>query len=193
VTEKIEDTSAMVWALPTTPQALNIKYGTSQNALSQSAPAPTEGGTEVGNEARLTGLQPSTIYFYQVTDPSGRVLDGGSFQTLQANFRANKQPWITRGPEIEYITGNKAIIAWSTNTQTPGTVKYGTDPNAMNQTASATPTGDTNRATLSNLQPNTQYYFYVNSGNPQAQSFPGKFKTTAPGQQVVHNKQNKAE
>jgi phosphodiesterase/alkaline phosphatase D-like protein len=193
VTEKIEDTSATVWALPTTPQALTIKYGTNQSALNQSAPAPTEGGTEVGNEARLTGLQPSTVYFYQVADPSGRVLDGGSFQTLQANFRSAKQPWITRGPEIEYITGNKAVIAWSTSTPTGGTVMYGTDPNAMNQSAPASPSGDTNRATLSNLQPNTQYYFFVKSGQSGAQSFPAKFKTTAPGQQVVHNKQNKAE
>lgn len=193
VTEKIEDTSATVWALPTTPEALMVKYGTSQSALNQSAQASTEGGTEVGDEVRLTGLQPSTIYYYQVADASGRVLDGGSFQTLPANFRANKQPWITRGPEIEYITGNKAVIAWSTSSQTGGTVMYGTSPSAMNQSASAAPSGDTNRATLSNLQPNTEYYFYVKSGQSGAQSFPAKFKTTAPGQQVVHNKQNKAE
>jgi phosphodiesterase/alkaline phosphatase D-like protein len=186
----------MVWALPTTPQALTIKYGTSQSALNQTAQAASEGGTEVGNEVRLTGLQPSTVYYYQVADASGRVLDGGSFQTLQANFRATKQPWITRGPEIEYITSNKAVIAWSSSVPTGGSVLYGTSPSAMTQTASASPSGDTNRATLTNLQPNTTYYFMVRSGQSTqngGQSFPAKFMTTAPGQTVVHNKQNKAE
>jgi hypothetical protein len=55
-------------------------------------------------------------------------------------------------------------------------VHYGTDPNNLNQTAQAPysrsdapPAGEhaVHRVTISNLQPNTTYYFVVDSGQGQ--------------------------
>jgi phosphodiesterase/alkaline phosphatase D-like protein len=98
--------------------------------------------------------------------------------------------WITNGPVIEYLTSNKAQIAWSTNKPSTGDVKFGTGFD-MNQTATATSSGNTHRAVLNNLQPNTVYIFQAESG--QGQSTKAKFKTPAAGQAAVKNRQLKNE
>jgi phosphodiesterase/alkaline phosphatase D-like protein len=70
-------------------------------------------------------------------------------------------------------------------------VKYGTDPNALNQTAQGPWTSGTHRVTLNNLQANTRYWFQVQSGQAQgtgtiAQSGAYPFKTIAPGQSALN-------
>ncbi|HEX2331049.1 MAG TPA: fibronectin type III domain-containing protein [Candidatus Angelobacter sp.] len=190
VPEKVEDTTARIWFLPPAAGQYSIKYGTSEQALTQTAVANAEPSPEVGNEAQITGLQPSTGYFYQVTDASGKPIDGGQFTTLPTNFRQGGTVWITNGPVIEYLTSNKAQIAWSTNKPSTGDVKFGTGFD-MNQTATATSSGNTHRAVLNNLQPNTVYIFQAESG--QGQSTKAKFKTPAAGQAAVKNRQLKNE
>lgn len=70
---------------------------------------------------------------------------------------------ITKGPTVEYASGTSAIVAWSTNVSGATIVHYGTDPNNLSQKAMAPWGALTHRVTLKNLQPNTTYYFKVDS------------------------------
>src|SRR5512147_447375 len=74
---------------------------------------------------------------------------------------------ITKGPTVESTTNNSAVVAWSTNVSASTVVKYGTDPNNLNQTAQAPWGSLTHRVTIKNLEPGKTYYFQATS--PQAQ------------------------
>jgi phosphodiesterase/alkaline phosphatase D-like protein len=77
---------------------------------------------------------------------------------------------ITKGPVVEGAAENSAIVAWSTNASSSTLVKYGTDPNNLNQSAQ-TPWGSlTHRVTIKNLEPGRKYYFQVSSGQAQGTS-----------------------
>jgi hypothetical protein len=74
---------------------------------------------------------------------------------------------ITKGPVLEMVGDTSAVIAWSTNVPGSTVLMYGTSPNNLTQSAQA-PWGETtHRVTLSNLQPNTRYFFVLQSGQAQ--------------------------
>jgi len=98
---------------------------------------------------------------------------------------------ITNGPVVKKTTDTVAEIAWSTDAPGSSIVKYGTSPNALNQTAEA-PWGGTKEANgdynhtvwVKNLRPNTSYYFVVETTQgagtgTQTQSQPKEFHTVA--------------
>jgi hypothetical protein len=96
---------------------------------------------------------------------------------------------ITNGPTVEGVTANSATIAWSTNTGGSSVVRYGTDPNNLNQTGQSpwAAAGQTHRVQLSNLQPGKTYYYQVLSAQGQgtgtgALSNVAQFNTPASGQ-----------
>jgi hypothetical protein len=99
---------------------------------------------------------------------------------------------ITNGPVVEDAGPTSAEIAWTTSTGGSTVLRYGTDPNNLNQTAeepyAAGQGGQhvTHRVKVHNLQPNTTYYFQVVSGQgqgtgTQTQSQVGQFTTNATG------------
>jgi Purple acid Phosphatase, N-terminal domain len=81
---------------------------------------------------------------------------------------------ITYGPQVVNVTPNSAVVNWTTSAGGSSVVQYGTAPNAINQTAEAPYTGNgqhgqngqeiQHSVRLNNLQPNTTYYFFVDSG-----------------------------
>lgn len=90
-------------------------------------------------------------------------------QTQNQN-QATKAVAITDGPRVEGVGNNWAVIAWTTNTGGSSVVRYGTNPNSLTQTAES-PYSDNeatkaqnHRVHVKNLQPNTTYYFVVDSG-----------------------------
>jgi phosphodiesterase/alkaline phosphatase D-like protein len=92
------------------------------------------------------------------------------------------------GPRVESTGANSAVIAWTTNARGSSIVHYGTNPNALNQTAESpyTQQGQTHRVDIKNLQPNTTYYFAVDSGQgfgtgTDARSQTGQFQTKGSG------------
>jgi phosphodiesterase/alkaline phosphatase D-like protein len=98
---------------------------------------------------------------------------------------------ITNGPTVEDTQDTSAVIAWSTNVNASTAVKYGTDRNNLDQTAQAPWGGLTHRVTLSNLKPNTTYYFRVESAQAQgtgtqALSDISQFQTKAGGQAAAN-------
>lgn len=89
---------------------------------------------------------------------------------------------ITDGPRVESVTSNSAQIAWTTNAPAGSTLLYGTDQNVLQNRATQSwpatqvqpsganpgmaevPWGETtHRIQLTNLQPQTTYYFVVRS------------------------------
>ena len=95
---------------------------------------------------------------------------------------------IINGPRIEQVMNTGATIAWTTNTGGSSVIKYGTDPNHLDQTAES-PYADnesskyqTHRVELKSLKPNTTYYYTVVSGQGEgtgtmAQSKVESFRT----------------
>jgi phosphodiesterase/alkaline phosphatase D-like protein len=74
---------------------------------------------------------------------------------------ANSGIQITNGPGVDNVTGTSVVVFWNTNLPSGAVVKYGTDEDKLNQTAMA-PSGQTDhKVNLSNLQPDTTYFFQV--------------------------------
>ncbi len=73
---------------------------------------------------------------------------------------------ITQGPVLESVSDHSAVIAWSTDKAGSTVVNYGTGPRNLSQVAEAPwgANGRTHRVELQNLQPNTNYYFRVETG-----------------------------
>ncbi len=96
---------------------------------------------------------------------------------------------ITNGPELKETTQNSAEISWSTDAPGSSVVKYGTSPNALNETAEQPwggkreSNGDYNHTVwVKNLKPHTTYYYKVETGQglgtgTEADSRTGEFKT----------------
>jgi hypothetical protein len=106
----------------------------------------------------------------------------------QNNAQAER---ITNGPLIKQTTGTSAEIAWSSDAAGSSIVRYGTNPNALSQTAEEPwggkreRNGDYNHTVwVKNLTPNTTYYFLVETGQGKgtgtgAQSQVQEFRTGA--------------
>jgi phosphodiesterase/alkaline phosphatase D-like protein len=116
---------------------------------------------------------------------------------MGANYLTEaKKIRITKGPIIEYLKDDSAIIAWSTTARSNSIVRYGTDANNLNQTAQAPWGQETHRVTVKNLKPNTTYYFVVESAQAEntgamAKSEPAPFMTVEKGQQAMINKETR--
>jgi hypothetical protein len=74
---------------------------------------------------------------------------------------------ITQGPVVENVTDSTAIIAWSSNVNSGTTLRYGEDPDNLDNTAQMPWGGLTHRVFLKDLQPGTKYYFQAESGQGQ--------------------------
>jgi acid phosphatase type 7 len=113
------------------------------------------------------------------------VLSSLSMVSAQPPAKADAAPTIkiTKGPTVEYASSTSAIVAWSTNVSGATIVHYGTDPNDLSQKAMAPWGALTHRVTLKHLQPNTTYYFKVDStesgkmGFSEVQRFETKVST----------------
>ena len=176
--------------------ATDVKYGTDQNNLQQRAYKP--GGSR-DHEADLKNLQAGQTYFFQILRRDGSARTTGQFQYQPQAAAAMPGPsgqaqagavQITQAPALDTVGSNSTIITWKTNAPASSIVRYGTDRNALNQTAFG-PWGTDHRVTIQGLQPNATYYFQVEStpglGQTAAKGDVGGFQTTAPGAQAKKN------
>lgn len=199
VVQNATGNSASLWWQTDDRAATRVRYGTDPNNMSQSAFEP--GGSR-DHRVQLSNLQPGQTYNYEIQKRYGNVRTTGRF--TMPNQNAGTTPTMTgqygsgnamisSGPTIQTLGPNNAVIAWSTQAPATSIVRYGTDPNALTQTAQA-PWGSTNhRVVLNNLQPNTHYYFEVissqfqgsNAANAVATNT-GQFQTLNQGQQAMN-------
>src|SRR5947199_403121 len=108
--------------------------------------------------------------------------------TIAASAQRSPALQIIDGPRVEGVGDTWAVIAWTTNTGGSSIIRYGTDTNSLTQTAEAPYANEpnsehsTHRVHMKNLQPNTTYYFIVDSGQgegsgTEAKSSVATFKT----------------
>jgi phosphodiesterase/alkaline phosphatase D-like protein len=176
-----------------------IRYGTSPNSLNQTAEAPYDrgqGSAHVTHRVKIQNLQPNTTYYFIVDSGQGQGTGTEAKSSVQSfttksggSGGGSAALQITNGPVVEYVGNNKAEIAWTTSTGGSSLIHYGTNPNSLSQTAqepydrsSGNGQHVTHRVTINNLQPNTTYYFVVDSGQGQgtgteAKSQVEQFKT----------------
>lgn len=98
---------------------------------------------------------------------------------------------VTSGPVIEIADSNSATIAWSTQRLSATRVWYGDDPDQLTEIAGDDREATEHRVRLESLQPNSTYFFQVDSSKSPAETeSPAvmSFKTTAPGQAPIHNR-----
>ncbi len=91
---------------------------------------------------------------------------------------------IVKGPVIEYVGPDSAVVAWTTNVKASTILRYGTNPGDLNHKAEEPWGGTNHRVHLKELKPNTTYYFDVESQHAQgtgsqAESAKLSFKTPA--------------
>jgi phosphodiesterase/alkaline phosphatase D-like protein len=161
--QKLSTTSAQVWWETNTDATTTLKYGTNPNPTQTAAGAS---GNEKSHAIEIKGLQPGTTYYLSVVGPNGEVLKSSSFSTM-TEAAAKQSFQISDGPFVEALSPTGVTIAWSTNRPASSIVRYGTDPNNLTQKAEAPWGAGTHRVKVQNLQPNTQYYFRVDSGQAQ--------------------------
>jgi phosphodiesterase/alkaline phosphatase D-like protein len=101
------------------------------------------------------------------------------------------QVQITAGPIIETADSHSATISWFTDQPANSRVWYSQDADDLTQIAEGEDRTTEHRVRLEGLQPNTTYFFQIESvqnssvrtENPALMTF----RTVAPGQQAVHN------
>src|SRR3954468_2695927 len=200
--QNVTPNSATIYWRTDDVAASDVKYGTDPNKPSQRA---YERGGSREHTAELSNLQPGQTYYFQILRRDGSVRTSGQFQTPASGTTAATTPGTTpttgtpapgstssvavnKGPVVQYVNQNTAIISWNTNQQSSSTVKYGTDANNLNQTATGN-WGTNHQVQVQGLQPSTTYYFVVNSSPAEntgnvATSAPQSFQTVDPGQQA---------
>src|SRR5919109_2538503 len=82
-----------------------------------------------------------------------------------AVLQAQQQVRITNGPKLDTVNSNAVFITWSTNLPSSSRVWWGKDKNNLTHLAEGPESGQTNhKVEILNLEPNTTYYFTVESG-----------------------------
>jgi phosphodiesterase/alkaline phosphatase D-like protein len=179
-------TADIAWTTSTGGSTV-LRYGTNPNSLNETAQEPYAGGQgiqHVTHRVQVANLQPATTYYFMVDSAQGQGTGTEAKSPVQS-FTTKPEGsgggqggalQITNGPKVEYVGNNTADIAWTTSTGGSSVIHYGTDPNNLNQTAESPWTGSgaapagqhaTHRVKITNLQPNTTYYFVVESGQGQ--------------------------
>jgi phosphodiesterase/alkaline phosphatase D-like protein len=191
------DWAVIAWTTNTGGSSI-VRYGTDRNNLNQTAQAPyanTAAQAET-HRVRLNHLQPNTTYYFVVDSGQGQGTgteaksDVGQFKTSGQQGASAQSLKIIDGPRVEGVGNNWAVIAWTTNTGGSSVVHYGTNRNSLSQTAQTSYSDvenakyQTHRVRVEHLQPNTTYYFQVDSGQgegtgTEAKSGVAQFKTKA--------------
>jgi phosphodiesterase/alkaline phosphatase D-like protein len=102
------------------------------------------------------------------------------------------QVQITRTPTIEMADSTSATIVWSTSQPANSRVWYSEDAEDLTEIAEGTDKTTEHRVRIEGLQPNTTYFFQIESVHRSTSTIEGNspilsFRTVAPGQQSIRN------
>ena len=178
IPQNVTQHSAEIWWESDRPSDTIVKYGTTPQNVSEIEQKPWG---DQDHRVDLTGLQPDAEYFVTIVSSEGAIRARTSFKTARATAARLR---ILDGPQIEFLGANSAVIAWTTNATCNAVLRYGTSPENLTESAQAG-SGQTHRATLRRLQPNTAYYFSSGCGDNSS----GISSGVAPFHTVVNTRQ----
>ena len=97
------------------------------------------------------------------------------------NLNADSQAALTRGPYLQNSTPSSIVLRWRTSTAETSRVVFGTDYAGLDMTNSDALTVTEHIVTLTNLQPDTRYYYFIGATNTMlAGTTPNHFFLTHP-------------
>lgn len=177
------DRSATIQWVTNEAANAEIAYGTAANDLVNIRTLPD---FETEHTVTLTNLDANTTYHFKAssTDQNGN----GPTKSSTLSFTTESAP-DTQNPTISDIStsiaDSTAIISWKTDEVSDSAVRYGTASGTYGFNAGDATDVTNHTVTLTNLQPNTTYFYVVESidrsGNGPAQSAEGSFITVATG------------
>ncbi len=190
VVENVSDSAATVAWSTNVSAGTAVRYGTKPDQFDHIKQAPWGGYT---HRVTLNGLQPDTKYYYIVESLHAQGSGAGA-RSAVAEFTtkghgstaggAASKLAITKGPHNEKTTESSAVISWTTNANSSTVAKYGTDAQKLGEQAQQPWGGTIHRVELKGLQPDTTYYYQVQSAQGEgttgeAESAVQHFKTPA--------------
>ncbi|RFS20752.1 metallophosphoesterase [Chitinophaga silvatica] len=88
-----------------------------------------------------------------------------SIGSLQAQTGITKpdniKPALIRGPYLQAATSNSIVIRWRTDSYTRSRVQYGTEPGKLDQQAQNADLVTEHKIKITDLKPNTRYYYSI--------------------------------
>ena len=195
IAQDITDHSATIFWLGSRESPMQLRYGLREAQMDQHGSAEPVTSTPEGNQEHrvvLKNLQPNENYFFEIVDSGGAVRARGQFQTEPSEYAQVGRLKIIDGPVFEYLDSSSVQMAWTTSAQSSTLIRYGIDPNDLRKTAQAPWGEETHRISLSGLEPNTTYYFVVESAQARdsgtmAKSAEGSFRTEYQGEAALTN------
>jgi hypothetical protein len=178
-------TSLTLAVTSTSGATTEVRYGTSATTLDSSQTSGVQGGKR---ELRLTGLKPSTTYYYQVVvkGPDGSV---STSSVVSATTKATDTtaPTIS-GIDVYPLPDGTAAVSWDTNETSDGTLLIGRSATSLTEYSGGVSEAS-HVVVATKLEPQTTYSYRVRSvdaaGNvrlsPPAGSAPSTFVTPRAG------------
>ncbi|MBU5614086.1 fibronectin type III domain-containing protein [Geomonas azotofigens] len=154
------DTTATIEWQTNEPAKGALVYGTSNPPTGTSVP---ESAFTATHSQSLTGLSANTTYYVKITatDAANNGPTTSSIITFTTKPTADKTPpEILTGPTMSSITDTSAVVEWTTNEPSTGSVVYGFS-SAPNLTVPDATLATSHRVTLTGLTAETVYYVKV--------------------------------
>jgi len=139
--------------------------------------------TLAGNYVRLNAL---TTPSFTITNNARSSSDGvplaaiNAVQIVPSIYDRNSPVTITRGPYLQMATPYSMTVRWRSNRPVPGRVQYGTNANNLTSTILGTNETQEHTLVLTNLEPNTRYFYAVGTTGTNFVRGPNIFFWTSP-------------
>ncbi len=128
--------------------------------------------TNLSPSLLLLGTNLLAVEVHQASQTSGDM-------SFDLELLGSDVPTVLRGPWLNSVSWSNAVVKWRTSTDVNGRVRFGTNPANLNFTVTGG-VNDNHRLDLTNLAPNTKYFYSLGLTNGALLSGPGYHFITPP-------------
>jgi hypothetical protein len=156
---------------------VNLFLGETYTELGATANDNVDGVREVSIEGTVnTAIAGLYTLTYSAFDTSGNLAE--LTRTVHVQIEGSSK--LVRGPYLQQGSSNSIIVRWRTTDSASSKVNYGLTPENLNFVASDSTLTTNHEVKLSNLTPNTRYYYAVGDSVMFVDSGVEVYFTTAP-------------